>query len=256
MIFNVSGGGGTALNFRVVGNPQPANPTENCIWVDTDTPINSWIFSATQPSPAEPGMVWISTGTSSTVEFNALKKNGIQVYPISAKQYVSGAWVDKTAKIYQSGKWVEWNFYLCKDGKLREGLDGKWKTYGTGQYQTELTATQEADKITITTQKTNNSSGVIYWDEKYDLTGFSNLVFDGVICAEYDWGQILIFKEIGGDPVAAFLCSGPTNGHIGIALDGKVKIDISNLSGEYYIAFGLTGRENSAYISIRDLYFV
>ena len=73
---------------------------------DSDTP--SFI-----PYTAEyDGMVWISTGVQSSNEFNALKKNGIQVYPISAKQYVSGAWVDKTAKSYQHGEWVDWSVYI------------------------------------------------------------------------------------------------------------------------------------------------
>lgn len=127
MIFNVSGGGGAALNFRVVGGTTaPTNPAENCIWVNTSTPITRWIFSATEPSPAESGMVWISTGTSSTVEFNALKKNNITVYPISAKQFVGGAWVEKTAKSYQSGAWVEWIRYLYKNGNEYTGITGGW----------------------------------------------------------------------------------------------------------------------------------
>ncbi len=125
MIFNTTGGG-TALNFKVVGNPQPSTAKENTIWIDTDT-ITSWLFSATEPSPAEPGMVWISIGTSSTVEFNALKKNGIQVYPLSAKQYVSGAWVDKTAKSYHGGEWVEWVTFLYKDGNQYNDITGGWK---------------------------------------------------------------------------------------------------------------------------------
>lgn len=54
------------------------------------------------------GAVWISTGNFSPVEFNALKKNSLQVYPVSAKQYVGGIWVSKDVKSYQSGKWVSW----------------------------------------------------------------------------------------------------------------------------------------------------
>ena len=103
------GGGGESLNFKVVGDTtEPTNPNKNTIWVNTDKKIASWIFSATQPKTATEGMVWIFTSTFSAVEFNALKKNGIQVYPIFAKQYVSGAWVDKTAKSYQNGVWVDW----------------------------------------------------------------------------------------------------------------------------------------------------
>mgnify|MGYP003303869401 CR=1 FL=1 len=129
MIFNVSGGGGTALNFRVVGGTTaPSNPKENTIWVNTSTDITSWVFSATQPTAAS-GRVWISVGTSSVVEFNALKKNGIQVYPISAKQYVSGVWVDKPAKSYQNGEWVEWITYLLNGSDFCDSLTGGWEFY-------------------------------------------------------------------------------------------------------------------------------
>lgn len=104
-----TGGGGGGLNFSVVGGTsQPVNPKENTIWVNTETEISGWVFSATEPESPLDGMVWILTGTSSKVEFNVLKKNYVQVYPISAKQYVSGAWVDVTAKSYQGSEWVDW----------------------------------------------------------------------------------------------------------------------------------------------------
>ena len=73
-----------SLNFKVVGNPQPASPKENTIWINTDAEITSWVFSATQPTGAD-GMVWISTGTSSSVEFNVLKKNGIKIIKLLEK---------------------------------------------------------------------------------------------------------------------------------------------------------------------------
>lgn len=108
-IFGVDGSfEGAELNFVIVGGTtQPTDTVENTIWVNTSTEITSWVFSSTQPESPEEGMVWISTATSSTSEFNALKDNTIQIYPVSTKQYVSSAWVDKTTKIYQSGAWVE-----------------------------------------------------------------------------------------------------------------------------------------------------
>ena len=121
MILNMSGGGGGAdLNFKVVnGTTAPSNPSENTIWVNTSTSIASWVFSATQPAGSS-GMVWICTDTESTAPFNALKKNNITVYPVSAKQYTGGAWVEKTAKTYQNGGWVDWllpPFYIFKAGE-------------------------------------------------------------------------------------------------------------------------------------------
>lgn len=124
MILNFGGsGGGAALNFKVVGNPQPETAKENTIWVNTDVPIGAWYFVATQPENLNEGDVWFPTGTSSSVEFNALKKNGIQVYPLSAKQMVSGSLVDVEAKTHRNGEWVDWAFHLLSDGTFASGYE-------------------------------------------------------------------------------------------------------------------------------------
>lgn len=126
MIFNISGGGGTALNFRVVGGTAaPANPAENCIWVNTDTDITAWTFSAAEPAAA-PGLVWIFTDPSSPVAFNALKKNSLVVCPLSARQYVGGTWADREAKIWQAGAWADWATWLYDSGNEFTDLTGGW----------------------------------------------------------------------------------------------------------------------------------
>ena len=112
-----AGGGGASLNFKVVGNPQPENPKENTIWLDTDVKVTGWNFSKTEPENPSDGMVWIPIGTSSLIGFNALKKNCIMVYPKSAKQYVDGAWADVTAKIWQNEEWANWAQYIFQSGK-------------------------------------------------------------------------------------------------------------------------------------------
>lgn len=116
VILNLGGSGGASLNFKIVGNPQPSNPAENTIWIDTDVDITGWAFSATEPENPEEGMVWISTGAASAARFNALTKNNITVYPISAKQHIGGELITKTAKIYQNGEWVDWIMYLYNKG--------------------------------------------------------------------------------------------------------------------------------------------
>lgn len=127
--------GGVPLNFKVVGGTSaPSNPKENTIWINTDAEITSWIFSKTQPSPETEGMVWISTGTISAVGFNALKKNGIMVYPLTAKQYINGTWAAKTAMSYRGGQWVEWIAYLYNKGV--EYVDENGDSWvGSGTYQ-------------------------------------------------------------------------------------------------------------------------
>ena len=130
--FKHGAGGANLLNFKVLGGTSaPSNPKENTIWVNTDTEITSWVFAAAEPVTAVEGMVWLSTEKSSPVAFNALKKNGIQVYPMSAKQYVSGAWAGVVAKSYQNGAWVAWwdgNMY--ESGNQFETYTGGWTTDG------------------------------------------------------------------------------------------------------------------------------
>ena len=100
-------GGGASLNYDVVGGTsRPGGSVkENTIWVNTAVNITSHVFSAGHPSSPSAGMVWFGTGKSSSVAINALKKNGLYVYPVSCEQYVSGSWVSKDAKAYQDGEW-------------------------------------------------------------------------------------------------------------------------------------------------------
>lgn len=170
-MYGFGGGGGTSLNFDVKAYATEeallaATPKENTIGIITTNKITGWLFSATEPESPTEGMVWISTGASSTIEFNALKKNGIQVYPLSAKQYVSGAWVDVTAMSYQGGEWVEWikagDIYI--NGKIHPDYSYDIFSYDSG-----------ADITNQSLIGLNTHYGWIYITPKVDLTNFSTL---------------------------------------------------------------------------------
>lgn len=162
MIGRTNTGGGGGLNFRVIGGTSaPSSPKENTIWVNTATTITGWTFSATQPEKPAAGMVWISTGTSSTAEFNALKKNGIMVYPVSVKQYVGGVWAGKTAMTYQNGSWVEWTTYMYNMGDTCDHLTGGWKTRAWGSMSNNETAKEPKvtyNKTSVTFENSSNTS--------------------------------------------------------------------------------------------------
>lgn len=117
----IMGGGGSDLNYKVIAvaseSALPSSAAENTIAVITTTPITSYVFSATAPTSPTEGMVWFATGTASTVGFNAIKRNGLWVYPTGCQQYVSGAWVTKTAKTYRDGAWADWDIVLYSSGK-------------------------------------------------------------------------------------------------------------------------------------------
>lgn len=105
-------GGGTSLNFAVKAYDSEAElltatPKENTIGIVTETQISSWIFKANEPETLNAGMIWITVDISGEIEFNALKKNAIQICPVSVLQYIDNEWTSRIAKIYINGTWVD-----------------------------------------------------------------------------------------------------------------------------------------------------
>lgn len=182
MIYVLSGGVG--FNFDVVGGTSaPANPKENTIWVNTSTTISSWGFIASKPTwSSHEGAVYFASEMSSNNkdrDFNALKRNSIWINPISVWQYVSGAWVDKTAKIYQGGKWVDWwNGELYITGNEYTSTTGGWQTRAwmlrSGYVATAPTLTKNGSSMTAVFS-TKNGSGVIEIANDVNLSSYSTL---------------------------------------------------------------------------------
>ena len=229
---NAGGGGGAALNFKVVGNPQPTSPSENTIWLNTDVPIASWYFQAEQPENMAEGDVWFTVGTSSTVEFNALKKNGIQVYPLSAKQMVSGALVDKTAKSYQNGKWVDWwdGHTLYCDGNEFSPQTGGWGTRKTAKGTITKNATNI--KIELTGTSGVSTTGFVYTQNKIDISKKNTITVNS------DW----IASKVGDTEQFISICDSitdrPDTSAAAISQNTNT-LDVSGItSGSYHICIG------------------
>lgn len=225
-------GGGPGLNFKVVGGTsQPTNPRENTIWVNTDTSITSYVFSITQPTGSA-GMVWFQIGTSSSVPFNALKKNTLRVYPTSCKQYVSGSWVAKTAKTYLNSKWTDWSTYLYDKGS------SGWKVASSGSGWSNGTLSYNG-ALVLTLSSTTTCLAVTP-NESVDLTDFKTLkvVVDssstnlsttsnwiGVSSSNnFSWNP-----EAGGSKLPSSVVSSKT-----FAASGTITLDITSLNGKYY----------------------
>lgn len=236
--FKHGAGGSNVLNFKVVGNPQPTNPRENTIWVNTDTPISGWSFSSIgNPTwSMEEGFVYIKAITADSnysAWFNAYKKTAMKNYeiilsPISAKQYVGGAWQDKAAKIYQGGKWVDWwNGELYNAGNEYTFLTGGFVTSGT------CTLEKQADRMKLT----NNAVGGILTKNPIDLTEYKTVELK-VIPYTNDGYCLIATKKAtttmyNDSSIAASKIGSTTNGVLATRT-----IDVSSLSGDYYIGVG------------------
>ena len=238
------GSGSAGVNFKIVGGTtQPTTTRENTIWVNTDTAISSWVFSASAPAEPVEGLVWLTVGTSSSVAFNALKKNGLQVYPLTAKQYIDSAWVEKTAYSYQDGKWVTWlrREILYEPGNENIPVTGGW-TYTPKGYSSDA-STPGTPTITrgisaLTVQMPNVSGAIIHPANKIDLTEYSTIVFDGIITGATGYASLCnlrVWSEFGKYSSVGYSASVTIQKNV----DGEVSLDVSELSGKFYIGFGL-----------------
>lgn len=249
--FKHGAGGGTSLNFKVVGNPKPAAPKENTLWVDTDEKITSWVFGADQPAGAE-GMVWFPSGTASRAPFNAVKENSLMVYPSTAKQYVNGAWVAKSAQTYQGGKWVPWwDGVLYNRGTIDQFTTGGYTFWGG---DSDCYCWSEGNGIKM--YNSTYSTSYLVFNNRIDLTGVSKLqlVFDSVN-TEYDGTTVYLI--IGSNKSTSINVLGQasrTKSSSSEVMSGTLTIDTSKIDGGYvYVKFYTTGNYNKGYFYIREV---
>lgn len=260
MIFNMVAGG-AALNFKIIGGTvQPENPMENTIWVDTDVEITGWHFGTTAPGEPVDGMVWIRTDTFSNVGFNALKENGIMVYPLSANQYISDAFVDVEAKSYQGGEWVEWipaSAWYWRGNECENNGGGwistAWKLQADAGVDAQtFEITREADYLKFT--KTGQIGAVIHKEEPVDLTNVKAIHFKGEMSAasKQNWVAFHVWTEIGGNNAYWATNSVATVQTSTSEAVTEFSLDVSALTGSYYIGFGIYDAGNE--VKIEELY--
>lgn len=227
---------GVELNFNVVGGTiEPTNPTENMIWVNTDVDITGWIFSATEPTEPEEGMAWFLIQTQSHVEFDALKDNGIQVYPSNVYQYVNGTFVLKPlAYTYQNGTWVSWRKFLYYRGDECTTLSGGW--YGTwGQYNGYNAGTMSCTNTASYLQMyaPSQSAGAVIANNSIDLTNVSTITltytasFDSNVCGI----RFGAFSELNTNGMKAYVNVTTTS------TEKTISVNVASLTGKYIIGF-------------------
>lgn len=242
MIFNLSGGG-AALNFRVVGGvTQPSGPKENTIWVNTDQKITSWFFAHAAPEEPEEGMVWIRLGSTGSVELNALKKNGIQLYPVTANQYIGNAWQVCIAQIWQDGGWnLWWDGTLYSAGDEFTHITGGWEAAWTSgdYYNTKGTVTKNEASLKLNAS-TATSSIFAKTVNKIDVTDYDTLSAMAT-AAKGKFGLSSGEAWNTGSNMAA--SATPAN--------GEATLDISEMTGEYYICMYIAAGSSIEYSEVK-----
>lgn len=243
MIHNMTGGG-AGLKLKVVGGTAaPANPKENTVWVDTDTEIEGWAFSSTQPESPKEGMLWFKTTERSSAAMNIDKKNTVMLYPGGCSQYIGGAWVSRDAQSFIGGKWVDWRTYFYNKGDQCTDLTGGWLAKGVlteaGKgVSVKPSITQNADNMTIVFTGAQYANGLIYTKNQIDLTEFKTITINGsancpVTRANINLGVYSSVPSYAGQTRVASADIKKSN----VILNGvfETMLDVSALSGKYYL---------------------
>lgn len=243
---NSGGSGGGLAVYIVGGTTQPTNPKENTVWVNTDTAITEWVFSATQPSTRldgsalSGGEVWFQVDTAATAPINVLKKNGAYEYPQVCYQYISGAWVAKTARTYQNGAWVDWILYLYNNGVNNTAVGGGLTASGwswAGSQEAAPTFTPQYISFTTSLKDVHMNCGT---NTTYDLTKYSRIyILYSVYTTLRHRGDFCITSTKSTNDRVAYK-------DFSVATNQTDYIDISSLMGSYYIGIGMaTTTENA-----------
>lgn len=241
-----AGGGGSALNFKVIAVSSelllPATAKENTIAVITTTPITSYVFSSTAPTSPTEGMVWFATSTASNVGFNAIKKNSLWVYPTNCKQYVSGAWVSRTAKMYKNGVWVDWTRYLYDNG-VEAAETGGWSTTGYSMSGYSISAaTKGANSITFASSTSTNLN-LQGTQNAIDLTDVNTITIELTVRDKDNNGYAGQVWVLSSKTITAAVARVVITNEAGSKTTAN--IDVSSLSGSYYIACIALGAPNT-----------
>jgi hypothetical protein len=240
-----SGGGGGSELVIVGGTTSPAKATHNTIWLNTPNTITSYVLSATEPTGPVGGMAWIPIGASGAVKMAApVGDEWITVYPLSAKQYIGGAWVDVEAKSYQNGEWVGWIRYLYRKGDEFTDITGGWVCRYQSNY---VSNAQNTDKGLYAKAISSSGAYVHNWYTKnlIDVSKFSTL-----------HARMLTTKP-GNCTVRLMLLNNNTDtgnadsGGFAVVynptanVETQLDFDISNVSGVYYIKLNYQGGDNA-----------
>ena len=237
------------LNYSVVnGLEEPANPTQNMIWVQTVTPIGRVFFGNDEPNETfMEGDVWICTGNSSGVAFNSLKVGNNymdMVYPLNVLQYVNDEWANVTAMSYQNGEWAEWIIYLFNYGKQYytwSAVGKRASSTSNNQEKAPAVAMNADGSVTLTmtggTSSMQNRGGYIC-NTPIDLTNIETLTLKCTVTADayYEIGiYVLRIGELyyNSDVTRKLITGTGANSEV-----KELVADVSKLNKEYDIFIG------------------
>lgn len=248
--FKSGGGGGAGINLKLATYPTEEElllsiPAINTIGLETAVFMPGYIIDDARPETAEEGTVWIRIG-SSGVSVNILKKNQIVLRLDGCSQFIQGEWIKLNAWLYQETGWAQfakdWDGHYFLNGEQYEDITGGWVR--------KTTSGTVTIGETLSVLSSNASAPARVGTAKpVDLTDVTTLYYDspsgrgGYVYGAY----IRISLDENGSKDNAK--------DVNFSVAGIGSIDVSDLSGEYYlIIHTLGGSGGSGYGDIQAMW--
>lgn len=246
------------LKLRVLGGmTAPANPQENDVWVQTDVAISGWEFSdkkagtATWAMPT--GFVYFDCtyggayDSRDSTGLNFLNQNAIYTKLLGCIQYNGSAFENKDAFIWHGTQWHQFSStqYAIFNAGGAADYSGGWKAYAYKSQSSGSTPKAPTFSVGSTFNidlygQYEYNMGTVFSEAAIDLTKYSMLEIE---VASTQTG-VISGVEYGG--FSCGLCASKQNNWTPAATATNVgagthTIDISALSGSYYLSLSIGG---------------
>lgn len=268
--FLYGNGGGSGLKLRIFdGTSAPSNPKDNDIWIKTSTAIEAWELSdKTLPISWAMGKGFVYIKGDFTGAYDYRETTGLALdvpgnhdgamYArlTSCVQYDGSAWASKDAYIYHDG-WHQfsttWNGELFDNGNQYAQKTGGWKVIA-GKL------TSSSPYYIVSHSAANAAAATV---NKIDLSKYTTLHFIAKGRGDYSngsakTGSMGVCSSYSSSDISfaayAEIPSGYTTTSEMDNLTTEVTVDISSLSGEYYIAAFVNNPQSGATVGIKKVW--
>lgn len=245
------GNGGSSGDIKLTvfnGTTAPANPQDNYVWIKTTASLDDLLVCGKTWSPSNrAGRIWLQYEDVASTSYQWLLKKAANVFvsiPLCGCAIANGTtWTKLDAYLYYSGEWHQFSStqYTIFNAGDAADYSGGWKAYA---YKSQSSgSTPKAPTFSIGStfnidlygQYTYNM-GTVFSEAAIDLTKYSTL--------EIEIASTQTGGEDGG--FSCGVCAAKQNNWTPVATATNVgagthSIDISSLSGNYYLSLSLGG---------------
>nr|DAI34069.1 MAG TPA: hypothetical protein [Caudoviricetes sp.] len=218
------GGGGGGLRVAV-GLTAPSSPRENTVWVKSDKAGKKYVFAEAAPEAPAEGLIWFSaTGDGIITQANV---------------YADGAWNRVDAYMYLSGAWVHIAsavVYLYNKGDTCDAVSGGWEAAPWRINSGAPGSTPSLTKVDggLTVSPTYGREGL--WGTRASVNLDKIRKVCAVIRGNANANNNLVVSTGSGE------IGFPPNVKASKDLfNGTVELDVSALSGKYFVGFRVRG---------------